>query len=66
MNKLPHPRPTEEMDVLGDVFAIRFRRNNQQVELYTESGGIYHFRAVFDKDWLGDLINVCVEATDRD
>ena len=65
MNKLPNPKNIEEMDVVGDVFAMRFPRNSKLVELYIEDDGMYHFRAKFDRDYLGDLIDVCVDAQEH-
>jgi len=46
-----------EMHVNGELFSLRFTAENQ-VELFVEDDGFYHFKVRFSRDWLRDLSNV--------
>jgi hypothetical protein len=50
-----------DMDVVGGIWAIKFR-DNDQVELFVEDDEWYHPKASFHKIWLSDLERICKQA----
>ena len=57
-------RTVEDMNVIGDLFGLRFVAENM-VELYIEDDGWFHYKASFNKSWLADLRGIVVEALQR-
>lgn len=53
-NNPPRALKAKDMNVLGDLFALRFVTNDQ-VELYVEDDGNYFFKMRFNEHWLSDL-----------
>lgn len=51
------PMRNLDMDVFGDLFALRFVTEGQ-VELYIEDDENYFFKTRFSKAWLADLAAV--------
>lgn len=58
------PRTVEDMNVIGDLFGLRFAEEDM-IELYIEDDGWFHYKASFNKGWLKDLCGVAVEAIQR-
>lgn len=53
----------DDMDICGDLFGIRFV--GDQVELYVEDDGWWHFKENFHSIWLRDLEQVAKVAADK-
>jgi hypothetical protein len=58
------PRTVDDMNVIGDLFGLRFADENM-VELYIEDDGWFHFKLSFHRTWLKDLREVTHEALCR-
>ena len=55
---------SEDLDVVGDLFGIRFigPKGNETVELYIEDDESYYLRTKFNVLWLPDLESVVSRA----
>lgn len=53
----PEPIRADELDIIGEIFGIRFTDGCSTgcVELYGEDDGFWHLQMTFDRLWLADL-----------
>lgn len=61
---MTNPLKKSDMHITGVLFGMRFvpGGSNGLVELYVEDDENYFLKVVFDRFWLGDLINVSANA----
>lgn len=61
------PMRAGDMDIIGQLFGIRFRDGGSTglVELYVENDEFYHLKCTFDRLWLNDLRHISAEAWKR-